>query len=158
MTTPRPFKRLWNWVLDIDSAIDAGLYGLGQWVAERWTEYCELVDRMRIAGLKRVFVDIASDSLSYATAVALVFYAWALPETPPEEELRAGARQYSVIFTDRNGRYIGRRTYVKVGQDLAGENGQKTTVEYDVAPDWKVGSSTTSKGSSDVEVIWHKRY
>ena len=56
------------------------------------------------------------------------------------------------------GRYIGRRTYVTVNQELAGERGQEASIEYQLAPDWKVGSTTTSKGSSDVEVIWHKRY
>jgi penicillin-binding protein 1A len=100
---------LWNRILDVDSTIDAGFYGLTQWVSDRWTAYSVLVDRMRIAGVRRVFIDIASDSLTYATVAGLILYAWALPETPPEDELRAGARQYSVVFTDRNGRYIGRR-------------------------------------------------
>jgi translocation and assembly module TamB len=56
------------------------------------------------------------------------------------------------------GRYIGRQTYVTVGQELAGERGQKATVEYQLSSDWKVESSTTSEGTSGVDVIWHKRY
>jgi len=56
------------------------------------------------------------------------------------------------------GRYIGRSTYVTVNQELAGERGQEVSVEYQLAPDWKIGSTTTSKGSSEVEIIWHKRY
>ncbi len=56
------------------------------------------------------------------------------------------------------GRYLGRRTYVTVNQELAGERGQEVSVEYQIAPDWKVGSTTTSKGASEVEVIWQKRY
>lgn len=56
------------------------------------------------------------------------------------------------------GRYIGRRTYVTFSQELAGERGQKATVEYQISGDWKVESSTTSTGSSGVDVIWHKRY
>ena len=56
------------------------------------------------------------------------------------------------------GRYIGRQTYVTLRQELDGEHGQKATVEYQLTPNWKVGSSTTSEGSSEVEVIWHKRY
>ena len=56
------------------------------------------------------------------------------------------------------GRYIGRRTYVTVNQELAGERGQAVSVEYQLAPDWKIGSSTNSKGSSEAEIIWHKRY
>ncbi len=56
------------------------------------------------------------------------------------------------------GRYIGRSTYVTVNQELAGERGQEVSVEYQLAPNWKIGSTTTSKGSSEVGVIWHKRY
>jgi len=56
------------------------------------------------------------------------------------------------------GRYIGGQTYVTVGQELAGERGQEVTVEYQLAPDWKIESSTTSKGASEVDLIWQKRY
>jgi translocation and assembly module TamB len=56
------------------------------------------------------------------------------------------------------GRYIGSKTYVTAGQELAGERGQEVKVEYQLAPDWKIGTSTTSKGASGAEIIWHKRY
>jgi translocation and assembly module TamB len=56
------------------------------------------------------------------------------------------------------GRYIGRRAYVTFSQELAGERGQKATLEYQISRDWKIESSTTSKGASDIGVIWHKRY
>lgn len=56
------------------------------------------------------------------------------------------------------GRYLGDRTYVTVGQDLAGERGQEAKIEYQLAPDWKVGTSTTSDGASEVDLIWQKRY
>ncbi len=56
------------------------------------------------------------------------------------------------------GRYIGRRTYVSLSQELAGERGQKATVEYQMSPEWKVESSTTSEGTSGIDLIWHKRY
>ena len=56
------------------------------------------------------------------------------------------------------GRYIGSKTYVTAGQELAGERGQEFRVEYQLAPDWKIGTSTTSKGASGAEIIWHKRY
>jgi len=31
-------------------------------------------------------------------------------------------------------------------------------MEYQVVPDWKIGTSTTSTGSNGIDVIWHKRY
>jgi autotransporter translocation and assembly factor TamB len=56
------------------------------------------------------------------------------------------------------GRYIGDRTYVTAGQELAGERGQEVKVEYQIAPDWKIGTSTTSKGVSAVDLFWQQRY
>jgi len=56
------------------------------------------------------------------------------------------------------GRYINRRTYVTLSQELAVERGQKATVEYQLSRDWKIESSTTSKGTSGVDILWHKRY
>jgi len=56
------------------------------------------------------------------------------------------------------GRYVGERTYVTVGQEFAGEHGQEVTVEYQISRDWKIESSTNSKGSSGIGIIWHRRY
>lgn len=56
------------------------------------------------------------------------------------------------------GRYIGRDTYVSVSQQLSGERGREVSVEYQIAPDWKIGTSTSSTGSNGIDVIWHKRY
>lgn len=56
------------------------------------------------------------------------------------------------------GHYIGSWTYVTVNQEIAGERGQEVAVQYQLTPDWKIGSTTTSNGSSGVEIIWQKRY
>ena len=55
-------------------------------------------------------------------------------------------------------RYLGSKTYVSVSQQLSGEHGQEVEVEYQIAPDWKLGSSTSSTGSKGIDLIWHKRY
>jgi translocation and assembly module TamB len=56
------------------------------------------------------------------------------------------------------GSYIGRNTYVSVSEELAGEKGREVKVEYQIAPEWKVGTSTDSSGSSGVDLIWSKQY
>jgi translocation and assembly module TamB len=56
------------------------------------------------------------------------------------------------------GRYLGSKTYVSVSQQLSGEHGREVEVEYQIAPDWKLGSSTSSTGSKGIDLIWHKRY
>jgi translocation and assembly module TamB len=42
------------------------------------------------------------------------------------------------------GSYVGDRTFISVSQELSGEHGREVSVEYQLAPDWKIGTSTTS--------------
>ena len=56
------------------------------------------------------------------------------------------------------GRYIGNRTYVSISQELSGEAGREISIEYQIGPDWKITSSTSTTGSSGVGILWHKRY
>ena len=56
------------------------------------------------------------------------------------------------------GRYVGSKTYVSVSQQLSGEQGREVALEYDVARDWKLGTSTSSTGANGIDIIWHKRY
>ena len=56
------------------------------------------------------------------------------------------------------GRYVGTKTYVSASQQLSGEHGREVSMEYEIAPDWKVGTTTTSKGANGIDIIWHKRY
>jgi autotransporter translocation and assembly factor TamB len=55
-------------------------------------------------------------------------------------------------------RYIGNRTYISISQDLSGETGQEVSIEYQIGPDWKITSSTSTAGSSGLGILWHKRY
>jgi autotransporter translocation and assembly factor TamB len=55
-------------------------------------------------------------------------------------------------------RYIGNRTYVSVSQDLSGETGREVSIEYQIGPDWKITSSTSTTGVSGIGILWHKRY
>jgi autotransporter translocation and assembly factor TamB len=55
-------------------------------------------------------------------------------------------------------RYIGERTYISISQDLSGEAGQEVSIEYQIGPDWKITSSTSTAGSSGLGILWHKRY
>jgi translocation and assembly module TamB len=56
------------------------------------------------------------------------------------------------------GHYVGSKTYVTASQELSGEYGQRVGLEYQIAPEWKVGTTTSSTGSNGIDVIWHKRY
>ena len=56
------------------------------------------------------------------------------------------------------GRYVGGKTYVSASQQVSGEHGRELSMEYQIAPDWKLGTTTTSTGSNGIDIIWHKRY
>lgn len=56
------------------------------------------------------------------------------------------------------GRYIGNKTYVSVSQKLTEDQGRDMSFEYEIAPNWKIGSTTSSTGSRGVDIIWNKRY
>jgi len=56
------------------------------------------------------------------------------------------------------GRYIGNKTYVSVSQKLTEDQGRDMSFEYEIAPNWKIGSTTSSTGSHGVDIIWNKRY
>ncbi len=56
------------------------------------------------------------------------------------------------------GAYVSDRTYVTVGQSVAGKQGQQASVEYELTRSWGVATSTTSDGASGADVIWKKRY
>jgi autotransporter translocation and assembly factor TamB len=56
------------------------------------------------------------------------------------------------------GRYVGGKTYVSLSQQVTGERGREVSMEYQVAPDWKIGTSTNSTGTNGIDIIWHKRY
>jgi autotransporter translocation and assembly factor TamB len=56
------------------------------------------------------------------------------------------------------GRYIGSKTRIAASQQLTEEHRQEVTLEYEFAPDWKIGTSASSTGDSGIDIIWHKRY
>jgi autotransporter translocation and assembly factor TamB len=58
----------------------------------------------------------------------------------------------------RFSRYVGRNTFVSVGQEISGQAGQQASVEYRVTPEWKLAVSSSTKGANGVDLIWHKRY
>lgn len=56
------------------------------------------------------------------------------------------------------GRYVTRKTYVSLSQELDDERGREFSVEYQIAPDWKIRSSTSPTGDRGVDIFWHKQY
>jgi translocation and assembly module TamB len=58
----------------------------------------------------------------------------------------------------RFGQYLGRKTFVSVGQEISGEGGRQVAAEYQITTDWKLSVTSSTQGTSGVDLIWHKRY
>jgi translocation and assembly module TamB len=56
------------------------------------------------------------------------------------------------------GHYVGSKTYFSVSQELSGQHGQDVSLEYQIAPNWKIGTSRSSTGSNAIDIIWQRRY
>jgi translocation and assembly module TamB len=56
------------------------------------------------------------------------------------------------------GKYITQDVFVSTKQQLGGERQQEYGVEYDIAPNWQLKSSTSPQGNSGFDIIWRKQY
>ena len=53
--------------------------------------------------------------------------------------------------------YLGGKTYVSFPQQLSGGHGREVSLKYQIASDWKIGTSANSTGANGIEMIWHER-
>jgi len=59
--------------------------------------------------VRRLIVDILSESGTLVTAALILIFYFALPAIEESDEVWNKGRQYSVVFTDKNGTFVGRR-------------------------------------------------
>ncbi|HWP56815.1 MAG TPA: translocation/assembly module TamB domain-containing protein [Candidatus Acidoferrales bacterium] len=56
------------------------------------------------------------------------------------------------------GKYVREDVFVSATQQFGGEKQQEYSVEYEIAPNWQIKSSTTSDGKSGIDLFWKKQY
>jgi translocation and assembly module TamB len=56
------------------------------------------------------------------------------------------------------GKYVAQDVFVSTKQQIGGEKQQEYAVEYDIAPNWQIRSSTNPQGNSGIDIFWRKRY
>jgi len=57
------------------------------------------------------------------------------------------------------GKYVTQDVFVSTKQQLGGEQQQQEyAIEYDLAPNWQLRSSTSPQGKSGSDIFWRKRY
>ncbi|MFY8031282.1 MAG: transglycosylase domain-containing protein, partial [Devosia sp.] len=97
-------------MLDADAWLDSFLYEFWQSVGRGYTRVQDFFSIFHVSGIKRFFVEIISDGLSFAAIGAVLVTALALPAFDSTASGKFNkAEDYSVLFLDRYGNEIGRR-------------------------------------------------
>lgn len=103
-------KQKHNRLLDADAWLDSSLYDFFNALGRAYTRFQDRMSWFHVTGIKRLFVELLSDGLSFAAIGAVLMLALALPAfdvTASGEFNRA--EDYAIIFLDRYGNEIGRR-------------------------------------------------
>ena len=56
------------------------------------------------------------------------------------------------------GKYVTDDVFVSTKQQIGDEHEQEYSVEYNIAPEWQIKSSTDPEGKSSIDLFWRKRY
>ena len=103
-------RRRFPTLLEIDAAIDSGLFRMGEWLKRSYTGYSARLEKFSVRGFGRGAVELVSDGLTIGAGAAVVVLAFAIPAF---DETRGDgwrtAQEYSVNFYDRYGALIGHR-------------------------------------------------
>ncbi len=59
--------------------------------------------------MRRIIVDILGDGATAATVALILIFYFAMPAIEESDEVWNKGRQYSIVFTDKNGTFVGRR-------------------------------------------------
>ena len=93
----------------IDAWLDSGFYKFSDYIANAWASYSSALGRWHIWGIRRVIVDLLSDSVTFGTGIMFLILYFALPPIQENDEVWHKGRQYAVTFKDESGQIIGRR-------------------------------------------------
>jgi penicillin-binding protein 1A len=96
-------------LLLIDSAIDAGVYALGDFVSRIWARFVGVSQDLRVRGWRRALNELFSESLTWGAIGAVGMLALAQPAFRATEEDWRSRVDLAVTFLDRTGVEIGRR-------------------------------------------------
>ncbi len=97
-------------MLEADAWLDSALFDFWQSMGRGFTRVEDFFARFRVSGVKRFFVEVFSDGLSFAAIGAVLMTALALPSFDATVSGQFNkAEDISVVFLDRYGNEAGRR-------------------------------------------------
>ena len=111
--------------MEVDAAIDTGLYTARRKLGRGWTHLSIFMDRFRVRGWRRAVTELASDAMTMGVLGGAVTIMLAIPAFKETEKDWRSQTEYSVTFLDRYGEEIGQRGIL-----------QNDSVPLDAFPDY----------------------
>jgi penicillin-binding protein 1A len=97
-------------MLDADAWLDTFLYQFWHSIGAGYTRFADFMGLFQVSGIRRLFVEVLSDAMSFLCIGAVLMAALALPAFDATAQGKFNkAEDYSVIFLDKFGNEIGRR-------------------------------------------------
>ena len=93
----------------VDSEVGSRAYEVYAVLRQWGSAYSSFLHRFRIAGLRRIAIDLIDDGLTFGTIAAFGLLAFALPPFAGTGDIWNKGREYAIVFTDLSGEIIGRR-------------------------------------------------
>ncbi len=97
--------RLWR----ADGLVSTAVYETWDFLKRFHSAYSSFLERFRIRGVKRVFIDLIDDGLTFGVMFCFLLLAYALPPFSGTGDVWNRGREYAVTFTTADGEIIGRR-------------------------------------------------
>jgi penicillin-binding protein 1A len=103
-------RRKKSGMLAADAWLDSSLYEFWRSLGRGYTRFQDIMSVFHVTGIKRFFVEVLSDAMTFGAIGCVLMAALALPafDITASGEFNK-AEDYSVIFLDRYGNEIGRR-------------------------------------------------
>jgi penicillin-binding protein 1A len=97
-------------MLDADAWLDSAIYDFWHSLGRGYTRFQDFMSIFHVSGLKRLFVELASDAFTFGSIGAVLMTVLALPAFDATASgTFSKPEDYSVVFLDRYGDEIGRR-------------------------------------------------
>ncbi|MBV9590561.1 MAG: transglycosylase domain-containing protein, partial [Hyphomicrobiales bacterium] len=103
------WAKLRRGLLGVDSFIDSGLYGAGQWSADLYRRFALRMDRLHVSGFRRLLVELASEATTLGAVGSVGLLMLAQPAFRLTSDDFLSRQDLAVTFLGRNGVEIGKR-------------------------------------------------
>jgi penicillin-binding protein 1A len=97
--------KLWR----ADGTVSTAVYETWDFLKRSHSAYRSFLERFRLRGVKRVFIDLIDDGLTFGVIFCFLLLAYALPPFSGTGDVWNRGREYAVTFTTADGEIIGRR-------------------------------------------------